>query len=122
MSTHEKMQRPDYEGDDVNFSAIRWVVIMFVIVAVAVHVGVWWLFRYVRAEDERRSVRRSLVETQPPIPPEPRLQVNPTIDFQEYLRAQREALNSYGWVSRGEGRVRIPIDRAIEIVVEREKR
>jgi hypothetical protein len=108
--------------DDINFSAMRWVVIVFIIIAAVLHIGVWWLFSYLRAEDQRRDVRRTLVEAQPPIPPEPHLQVNPRSEFQEYLRTQRDALDSYGWVSRADGRVRIPIDRAMDMVIEKEKR
>ncbi len=53
------------------------------------------------------------------LPPEPRLQTNPREDLRD-LRAQEDAiLNSYGWVDRAAGSVHIPIDRAMEIVLER---
>src|SRR5215467_13965648 len=122
MSTHDKMQRPHYEGNDISFPTIVRVVVVFVVITAILYVAVWWLFRYLRAEDQRRDVRRTLVEAQPPIPPEPRLEVDPLADFQEYARQQRETLDSYGWVSRAEGRVHIPIDRAMDLVIEREKR
>ena len=115
------MQRPDYEGVDTPFAAIVRVVIVFVVTVAILFVGVWGLFRFLRAEDERRDVRRTHVETQPPIPPEPRLQIDPQADFQEYLRRQREALDSYGWVSRDKGQVHIPIDRAMDLLIERRK-
>jgi hypothetical protein len=39
------------------------------------------------------------------------------------VRAQEEAwLESYGWVDKPSGVVRIPIERAMELMVEREKR
>jgi hypothetical protein len=69
-----------------------------------------------------RDVRRTFVESKAPVPPEPRLQVNPQADLHEYLQQQQQALTSYGWISRPEGRVRIPIDRAMELFVERSKR
>ena len=53
------------------------------------------------------------------LPPEPRLQVAPAEDLHSYLQAQREALNGYGWVNKEAGVVRIPIDRAMELLLAR---
>jgi hypothetical protein len=45
--------------------------------------------------------------------------VDPQIDLLQ-KRAQEDAvLNSYGWVDRANGTVRIPIERAIELTAER---
>jgi hypothetical protein len=51
--------------------------------------------------------------------PEPRLQVAPEVDLAA-LRAREEAeLNSYGWIDRKAGIVRIPIARAVELIAQR---
>ena len=53
------------------------------------------------------------------MPPEPRLQTNPRQDLSN-LRAREDALlNSYGWVDKNTGVVRIPIERAMQLIVER---
>ncbi len=58
----------------------------------------------------------------PRLPPEPRLQAEPRLDM-EKLRARDEAaLQSYGWVDRAAGIGRIPIERAIEILAETDRR
>lgn len=52
-------------------------------------------------------------------PPAPRLQTEPVADLYQ-LRARDEALlHGYGWVDRDAGLVRIPIERAIELVAKR---
>lgn len=51
-------------------------------------------------------------------PPEPRLQVAPPEDFRELKATQMARLNTYDWIDRDGGVVRIPIDRAMEIMVE----
>jgi hypothetical protein len=52
-------------------------------------------------------------------PPEPRLQTQPVADL-DALRARDAALlDSYGWVDRNAGVVRIPVERAIEILAAR---
>ena len=53
------------------------------------------------------------------LPPAPRLQVAPVEDLARYRAAQESALNSYGWVDQKAGVVRIPIDRAIDLLLER---
>ncbi len=53
------------------------------------------------------------------IPPEPRLETAPGVQFRE-LRAREDAiLNTYGWVNRDTGVVRIPIDRAMDLIAQR---
>jgi len=53
------------------------------------------------------------------IPPEPRLQVRAPMDLKQYKMAQDGILSSYGWVDQQAGVVRIPIERAIDISLQR---
>jgi hypothetical protein len=53
------------------------------------------------------------------LPPEPRLQVSAPNDLKQYQAAQGEILNSYGWVDQKAGIVRIPIDRAMDILLQK---
>ena len=52
------------------------------------------------------------------LPPEPRLQVSAPTDLKQYKAAQEGILNSYGWVDQQAGIVRIPIDRAMDILLQ----
>jgi hypothetical protein len=122
MKKNGPFEELKHQGTDIRFSGVLGSAIGFVVVFALIQVGVWLFYRYFRTEDSQRDVRRTFVESKPPVPPEPRLQVSPQADLQEYLQQQREALTSYGWISRPEGTVRIPIDRAMELVVERSKR
>jgi hypothetical protein len=47
---------------------------------------------------------------------EPRLQLSPRADMSIYRANQVQELNTYAWLNKDAGVVRIPIDRAIEIV------
>jgi hypothetical protein len=111
-----------HEKTDISLRPIGVAIAIFVVVAVAVHIGVWFLFDYLRAEQQRRDVRRSLIEMRQAIPPQPRLQVDPYKDLGEYRKSQQQILDTYDWVSREQGRVRIPIRRAMEqLAKEQEK-
>lgn len=48
----------------------------------------------------------------------PRLQSTPVHDYLEYRRQQEETLNSYGWVDRQKEVVRVPVSRAMELILE----
>jgi hypothetical protein len=62
---------------------------------------------------------RGASERNLPIPPKPRLQVDPEADLAK-LRSQEDArLGTFGWAARGGQIAHIPIDRAMELVVKR---
>lgn len=52
-----------------------------------------------------------------PSPPGPRLQAHPARDLRAYRAAQRERMSRYQWMDRAAGRVRVPVERALELVV-----
>ena len=53
------------------------------------------------------------------LPPRPRLQIAPHEDLEQKRRREDAILNSYGWVDPKGGVIRLPIDRAIELVAKR---
>ncbi len=55
----------------------------------------------------------------PPRPPEPRLQEKPAMDLGEFRAREQQRLHSYGWVEPAAGVAHMPIERAIELTLER---
>ena len=71
-----------------------------------------------------RFVARKRAQTdEPPVfavkklPPPPRLQSNPSQDMAAFRARENDLLSNYGWVDPGRGVVRIPIEKAMELVV-----
>ena len=58
-------------------------------------------------------------EAAPVLPPEPRLQVDEPGDWQKELALQRSRIEGYAWVDQAAGVVRIPVERAMELVAQR---
>jgi hypothetical protein len=52
-------------------------------------------------------------------PPEPRLQASNNADLLAMQAEHDELLGSYGWVNQAQGRARIPIERAMELIAQR---
>jgi len=52
------------------------------------------------------------------IPPEPRLQAYPAADLHRLRVREEEQLRSYAWIDEATGIMRIPVDRAMDIIAE----
>ena len=121
--THDEPPPPGakHELRDISTRVVVVFAISLVIAAVVIHVGVWLLYRYwgnAQARTDPRQYPMAEVGA-PPLPPTPRLQTNPIEDMKN-LRAEEERhLRSYGWVDPARGAVHIPIDRAMQLLLER---
>lgn len=51
--------------------------------------------------------------------PQPRLEENERTQLRQFIEDQDRKLATYNWVDKGKGVVQIPIDRAMELIVER---
>ena len=49
----------------------------------------------------------------------PRLQISSRLDLAQFHAREDEELTNYGWVDRSNGIVRIPIERAMDVVLQR---
>jgi|SRR5581483_11908139 len=82
---------------------------------------VWVLFQFYAARAGRKTTPEYPLATQQEnrLPPEPRLQTNPRQDLSDLRAQEDQILTSYGWVDRNAGVVRIPIDQAMKLVLQR---
>jgi hypothetical protein len=110
-----------HEASDVNFRAILTFGISLTVAAALIHVLLWLLFMYFQNREARAGVRQFplAAEQQNRLPPQPRLQINPRQDLSELRAGEESILNTYGWVDQTAGVVRIPIDEAMRLTLER---
>jgi hypothetical protein len=110
-----------HEESDVNVRGVLGFAAGLLVTAVLIQFMVWLLFVYFSGREAARVVPEYPLAAgeQTRVPSEPRLQTNPREDLRA-LRAREDAvLNSYGWVDKTAGVVRIPIDEAIKLTVQR---
>ena len=94
-----------------------WLAVVTILIAGAMVV----LFRRMEKREAaaQKPIAPAVAMSLQRTPPEPRLEALPLIPRQR-LRAEEDAiLTSYAWVDKPGGFVRIPVDRAMEILVER---
>ena len=96
---------------------------MLAIAAIVASILVFALFRGFegRAEKTDRAAIAEAGLERPPdtLPPAPRLQIHAVANWKAYRNAELERLDTYGWMDRTAGAVHVPVDRAMELVLER---
>jgi|SRR5882724_4114075 len=116
-----------HEPTDIDTGPLKIVAMVFVIAAVVIPLALWRLFKHYEktATHPDRNMVNSKVQTAGPSAPEPRIQGVPTFhgnvpraDMEQLRRESQQRLNSYG-KSEDAGFVRIPIDRAMQILAEK---
>ena len=110
-----------HEGSDVNVRAILGFGAGLLVAAVLIHFMVWLLFLYLSGREATRDAADyPLAAGQATrVPPEPRLQTTPREDLRALRAREEENLGSYGWVDKTTGVVRIPIDEAMKLTLQR---
>jgi hypothetical protein len=105
-----------HESSDLEPRMVALFAVGLAALLVAVMAATYWIHRAAQLRYAKQQAAVSpLAYTREPMP-EPRLQVSGAEELRKLRAAEDAALNSYGWIDEEAGFVRIPIDRAIEIL------
>jgi hypothetical protein len=113
---HPNAPHAGHETTDVNVWAVGKFAIGLVIVCV---VSIGLLFGLLKFFQSREET--SVANTVEPVKlfPEPQLQKTEILDLKALHAEEDKLLNGYAWVDPKQGIVRIPVDRAIEVLAKR---
>lgn len=115
------LSRPEnrFEHRDVNVWAVyKFGIALSVLCVLAVGL-LFGLYRYFMAREGGALPQQQVNVDARDLPPLPRLQSAPIEDLKEMRAAEDKILGGYGWVDQQHGIVRIPIDRAIDMLAQR---
>jgi hypothetical protein len=110
-----------FERSDASFKTIAiWMAVIVVLVHL-VALAVWGYFNWF----SKQKLDAALARRSPLLPqgqvaqqiPGPVLQISPAAHMSQFLKEQNATLESYSWVSKEAGVVRIPIDVATSKVL-----
>ena len=127
-----------HEKSDVNVRALLAFLAIFIVFAAVTHLVLWVMFRQF-ASMERHVTSTPLTKIARPadasVPQTPRLQPFPTkertgvmmppntstpvVDMEEMRATEEQQLNNPGWVDKQKGVVRLPINVAKQLAVQR---
>ena len=107
-----------YEIRDANTSGILLFLALLATTVVLVLLFAWGLFRQYSLSINNKPPDSPFTGVRE-VPSAPRLQVTPREDLQRILADQQSKLETYGWEDRQAGTVRIPIERAMDLLVQK---
>jgi hypothetical protein len=104
---------------ELDLKAIVGFAVGLVLFTTAASGLLWYFAKFLRGHEEAKDPPPpALTSARAPFsPPLPRLQTDPARDIAELRAAEDAVLDSYGWVDRESAVARIPIERAISLMV-----
>jgi hypothetical protein len=109
-----------FEHRDVSLRAMLWIGAAIIVTAIVLHLVLYRLYDGLRAgAAESGRITKSSEVPQQTTSAQPQLQVDPAADINQLRAEENKKLNAYGWIDKDKGVVRIPIDRAINIMAAR---
>ena len=112
-----------HENTDVRVRAIFVFVILLFVCLVAIQWILGGMLKGLKKGappmDAWSQPPRAARPAETPPPRFPRLQLSPLADLEAFRAREEAELHSYGWIDRTSGIVRIPIERAIELTLQR---
>ncbi|HUA82445.1 MAG TPA: hypothetical protein VMB85_01205 [Bryobacteraceae bacterium] len=110
-------------GHETKDASVRLVVVVLAFLAagaVCVGILVYGIFVYLADHPLSTAPPNPMAQTvQQQVPPEPRLQLHAPTDLQEFRAGEDKLLTTYGWTNKSDGIVRIPIDQAMNLALQR---
>ena len=122
MAEELKKNRPGlkHETTDADIKPIL-IFLVGLSVLVVVFMGLMGLLlNFFQSDYQRVQSPISPVVDRSQVPPEPRLQSNPSVELNAFQRLQDFQLSEPAWQDEENGVVRLPIERAMQLAVERD--
>lgn len=118
-STAEKPYH-DHERKDVDVFALFLVVVILAISGALIFLVVSITMQYFKMHEPAKTAgQANIPQTRAENFPAPRLEIKPGASLAELRAAEDIDLNSFGWIDHNAGTARIPIDRAMQLLLER---
>ncbi len=120
------------EGDGVHYRGLAWSMIILTILTLVCYAIVVGLFKFMESRAVAGDTDRAPLAAAPVQPtivdgrvesgsmaPVPSLLVNEPVNLEKFRSHEEQMLTTYGWVDQNAGVVRLPIERAKDLLLER---
>jgi hypothetical protein len=117
----ERNPHVHHEAGDVNARAVTRAGLSLAALIVIFLFGLWGVFEYLRnrVTEMAEPMSPSAMINAQKQPPEPRLQAHAARDMRQMRADEDKLLHQYAWLDPDKGIVRIPVDRAMDLVAQR---
>jgi hypothetical protein len=104
-----------HETTDIHARGVAWSAVGLAIIIAVIFLAVRGLFGMFATQHPSGAIGTSTHASAP----EPRLQVDEARDLDRLRQQENSILNNYGWIDQKAAILRIPIERAMDIVAQR---
>ena len=118
MSVNPKSPAKGHEERDANAAWIVGIIVFLLVFGLSLHGILAGFLGALKRMPPPTDSWRPRVQAGRTGPPGPRLQVSAPADLQAFRAREESELESYGWINRTAGVVRLPIERAMELVLQ----
>ncbi len=118
--TGQNPSGPNFDDRDINLGKIVLFGFYIAIFTAVSFVGLRLLYKaFDRQAEQADAAVAAFVKDTRVLPPEPRLQVDEPATWAQEFARQKAMVGGYAWVDANAGVVRIPVERAMDRVLER---
>ena len=119
-----------YEHEDLSPTGVLYFMAGLAVITVIIYFIVFGMYRFLDTYEKAhqpamspmvtpRVDTRVVTDAETQVFPQPRLEKDEGTNLRESIEDQDRKLATYDWVDKDKGVVQIPIDRAMELIVER---
>jgi hypothetical protein len=120
MPLSEQRSTVQFEERDISIRGVLITGIGVLVATLLIVFAMYLLFSYMRSQKAQHTAPTSpLANKLDQLPPEPRLQADPSLDYESMRSLDDWKLHHYQWIDKQKGAVAIPIDRAMDLIVQR---
>lgn len=130
IHNHDVNGHGSFEHEDLSPTGVIYFMIGLAVVVVVIYFIVFGMYRfldtYERAHQPAMSPMvtpqadtRTVTHDNTQAFPQPRLEENERTQLRQFIEGEDSRLATYDWVDKDKGVVQIPIDRAMDLIVER---
>ncbi len=125
---HLRNPEVEYERRDLSAKGIFIFLLALALTGLLAHLVIWGVFRSLGQHQILPQPSTTAIATpEGTLPggdparsfPAPQLQPNPPADLNKFVARENQILGSYDYVDKDRGVVRIPIDRAMQLLLQR---
>jgi hypothetical protein len=123
-------EHDDFEREDLQPSGPLYFMVGLAVFGVVIYLAMYGLYNFLERSEKARQAPLSPMATPQADTrtvthegiqtfPQPRLEENERTQLGPFIEEQERRLATYDWVNKEQGTVRIPIERAMELIVQR---
>jgi hypothetical protein len=130
IGNHEMSDHGGYEHEDLSPRGVIYFMIGLGVVVIVIYFIVFGMYRFLDTYEKAhqpamspmvtpQNDTRTITHADTQVFPQPRLEENERMQLRQIIEDEDRKLATYNWVDKDKGVVQIPIDRAMDLIVER---